>query len=96
MKNRLGLVLSLCFFALCSIANAIPIYLLPGNADIAKNGTGGGGGNGNANNDASNLFRLETVLLSGPLNPALPAQPPPRPSWLALWILGRMLWVLEG
>ena len=75
MKNRLGLVLSLCFFALCSIANAIPIYLLPGNADIAKNGTGGGGGNGNANNDASNLFRLETVL-SGPLNPALPANLP--------------------
>jgi hypothetical protein len=74
MKNRRGLVLSLCFFALCSIANAIPIYLLPGNADIAKNGTGGGGGNANANNDASNLFRLETVL-SGSLNPALPANP---------------------
>jgi hypothetical protein len=75
MKNRLGLVLSLCFFGLCSIANAIPIYLLPGNADIAKNGTGGGGGNANANNDASNLFRLETVL-SGSLNPALPANLP--------------------
>ena len=82
MKNRLGLVLSLCFFALCSIANAIPIYLLPGNADIAKNGTGGGGGNANANNDASNLFRLETVLVpkcslaKGSLNPALPANLP--------------------
>ena len=72
MKNRLSLVLSLCFFALCSIANAIPIYLLPGNADIANNGTGGGGGNANANNDASNLFRLKTVL-KGPLNPNLPA-----------------------
>ena len=51
-------------------------YLPPsGNADIAKNGTGGGGGNGNANNDASNLFRLETVL-GGPLNPALTANLP--------------------
>src|SRR6476619_5032451 len=66
MKNRLGLILSLCFFALCSIANAIPIYQLPGTkdsvtglsgdvpSDIPKNGTGGGGGNANANNDASN------------------------------------------
>ena len=77
MKNRLGLILSLCFFGLCSIANAIPIYLLPGihelpgtNVDIPKNGTGGAGGNGNANNDASNLFRLTTIL-SG-LDPALP------------------------
>jgi VPDSG-CTERM motif len=84
MKNRLGLILSLCFFGLCSIANAIPIYLLPGNADIAKNGTGGGGGNANANNDASNLFRLETVLHSPPnallangsLNSLLPANLP--------------------
>jgi hypothetical protein len=73
MKSRLGLIVSLCFFALCSIANAIPIYLLPGNADIAKNGTGDGGAN--ANDDTSNLSRLEMVL-SGPLNPALPANLP--------------------
>jgi VPDSG-CTERM motif len=70
MKNRLGLVLSLCFFALCSIANAIPIYQLFGtkdsvtglSGDIPNNGTGGGGGNANANNDASNLFRLTSIL----------------------------------
>jgi hypothetical protein len=79
MKNRLSLILSLCFFALCSIANAIPIYQLPGtkdsvtglSGDVPKNGTGGGGGNENANNDASNLFRL-TSILSGLKNPALP------------------------
>jgi hypothetical protein len=83
MKNHLCLILSLCFFGLCSIANAIPIYLLPGNADIAKNGTGGGGGNANANNDASNLFRLETVLhppnaplAKGSLNSLLPPNLP--------------------
>jgi hypothetical protein len=77
MKNHL--ILSLCFFAVCSIANAIPIYQLPGTkdsvtglpGDIPKNGTGGGGGNENANNDASNLFRL-TSILSGLKNPALP------------------------
>ena len=75
MKNHLCLILSLCFFGLCSIANAIPIYLLPGNADIAKNGTGGGGGNANANNDASNLFRLRRFS-NGPLNSALPPNLP--------------------
>src|SRR6478735_304272 len=75
MKNRLGLFFFLFFFAFCWFATPILFYLLPSNADIAKNGTGGAGANWNANNDASNLFRLETVL-SGSLNPALPANLP--------------------
>jgi hypothetical protein len=81
MKNPLVLILSLCFFGLCSIANAIPIFQLPDSGvvqipgfgeDIAKNGTGIGGGN--ANNQANNLFRLTTVLSN--INPSAPLPTP--------------------
>ena len=81
MKNPLGRILSLCFFGLSSIANAIPIFQIPDSGvaqiagfgkDIAKNGTGIGGGN--ANNQANNLFRLTTVLSN--INPSTPLPTP--------------------
>ena len=58
MKNHFALVLSLCLLGICSVAKAIPIYLL----DVPKNGTGGGGGSANGNNQASNFFRLQNVV----------------------------------
>ena len=76
MKSPLAVILSLCLFGLCSIANAIRLYLYSfrDNIDIPKNGTGGGGGNANANNQASNFFRLQNVVTAfNLLNPDLPA-----------------------
>ena len=74
MKSFRSLIVSLYLFALCPIANAIPIIQIPGDdIDIPKNGTGGGGGNANANNQASNLFRLQNVVTAfNLLNPELP------------------------
>ena len=74
MKSPFAVILSLCLFGLCSVANAITIFQIPGdNIDIPKNGTGGGGGNANANNQASNFFRLQNVVTAfNLLNPDLP------------------------